>query len=54
MEGINIVASLPGTPKIGAEVEITSGHRPVSVQIVKATEQMHVGLDKMSVSLYFV
>ena len=36
-----------------AEVEKTGGHRPVSVQIVKATEQMHAGLDKMSASLYF-
>ena len=42
-------------PHIGiiAEVEITGGHQPVSVQIVKATKQMRVGLDKMSASLYF-
>ena len=46
MEGINIVTLFPGTPRIGAEVEITGGHRPVSVQIVKVTEQMRAGLDK--------
>ena len=39
--------------RVCVEVEITGGHRPVSVQIVKATEQMLAGLDKMSASLYF-